>query len=345
MRPEGFLGRDLDALDLFEFLDARLHLLRLGGFVAEAVDEGFEMLDALLLVAPRGEQLLAAFFLLLQVGLVAAGVEVDRPVPQLGDLPHGDVEEVAVVRDEHEGVGVGAEIVLEPVARFEIEMVGGLVEQQEVGLLEQELRQCDAHLPAAGEVLGAARPVFLRKTEAGEDHADPGLERVAVHVAEVRFEPRVPAAGGLVFGIVRRQRGELLERALHLALHFTEAVEDGEALFEHGAPGQLQAVLRQVAGGDSLLHGALAGVERFESGEDAHERRFARAVGADQADAVLRRDEPGDVFEDDLRTEALAGADEADHGWTESGRWRRMRPPRASVSAPLSTMTTPFTST
>jgi hypothetical protein len=45
-----FFG-NLDALDLLQFLDARLHLLGLGGLGAEAVDEGFEMLDLIALVA------------------------------------------------------------------------------------------------------------------------------------------------------------------------------------------------------------------------------------------------------------------------------------------------------
>ena len=58
--------RNLDALDLFQFLDAALHLLRLGGLVAEAVDEGLQLLDALLLVAVGGFQLAAALVLLLQ---------------------------------------------------------------------------------------------------------------------------------------------------------------------------------------------------------------------------------------------------------------------------------------
>ena len=52
--------RQLDALDLFEFLDAALHLLRLGGLVAEAVDEGFQLLDAFALVAVGGFELGAA---------------------------------------------------------------------------------------------------------------------------------------------------------------------------------------------------------------------------------------------------------------------------------------------
>ena len=39
-----FVGRNFDALDLFQFLDAALHLFGFGGLSAEAVDEGFELL-------------------------------------------------------------------------------------------------------------------------------------------------------------------------------------------------------------------------------------------------------------------------------------------------------------
>ena len=46
----GFFLGDLDALDLFELLDARLHLLGLRGLSAEAVDEGFQRLNAVALV-------------------------------------------------------------------------------------------------------------------------------------------------------------------------------------------------------------------------------------------------------------------------------------------------------
>ena len=60
------VGRHLDALDLVQLLDAALHLLGLGGLIAEAIDEGFQLLDALALVAVGGFQLVGALLLLLQ---------------------------------------------------------------------------------------------------------------------------------------------------------------------------------------------------------------------------------------------------------------------------------------
>ena len=59
-----FFFRQFDALDLLQFLDPALHLLGLGGLVAEAVDEDFQLLDAIALVAIGGFELLQALRLL-----------------------------------------------------------------------------------------------------------------------------------------------------------------------------------------------------------------------------------------------------------------------------------------
>ena len=204
----GFFFGDLDALDLFELLDAGLDLLGLGGLVAEAVDEGFEGLDAVALVFVGGHQLGAALFLLRDVLLVVAVVDVHALVPELDGLVDGDVEEVAVVRDEDEGVGVVVEVVLEPVAGFEVEVVGGLVQKQEAGFLQEQLGERDAHLPAAGELFGLALPVFLGEAEAAEDGADLGVERVDVVDVEVVGDVGVAVGGGgvlLDFGVGGRR--------------------------------------------------------------------------------------------------------------------------------------------
>jgi len=48
---------------------------------------------------------------------------------QISAILFGNVEKVAVVRDQHEGVRIVLEILFQPVARFEIEMVRRFVEQ------------------------------------------------------------------------------------------------------------------------------------------------------------------------------------------------------------------------
>ena len=61
----------------------------------------------------------------------AAAVEFENPP---GDV----VEEVAVVGDDQDRAGILAQMALEPVHGLGVEMIGRLVKQQEVGLLEQE---------------------------------------------------------------------------------------------------------------------------------------------------------------------------------------------------------------
>ena len=53
------------------------------------------------------------------------------------------------MRNHHEGVWIIPEIVFQPVPGFEIKMVRGFVQQQEVRLLQQEFGECDPHLPSA----------------------------------------------------------------------------------------------------------------------------------------------------------------------------------------------------
>ncbi len=54
-------------------------------------------------------------------------------------------------------------------------------------------------------------------------------------------------------------------------------------------------------------------VERLDAAEDFQQRGFAGAVGAHQPDAIVRRDEPVEIFEQELGAEAFAGRGELDH--------------------------------
>src|SRR6202012_5124575 len=145
--------RQLDALDLIQLLDAALDLLGLRRLIAKAVDEGLQMLDVLALVAPGGFELRATLLLLLQIAFVVTVIDVESLVPYLDDFGDGDIEEIAIVRDEDVAVGITVQVVLKPVACLEVEMVGRLIEQQQTRFCQQELGEGDAHLPSAGELL------------------------------------------------------------------------------------------------------------------------------------------------------------------------------------------------
>ena len=64
-------------------------------------------------------------------------------------------------------------------------MVGRLVEQQKVRLLQQEFSQRDAHLPAAGKFFRTSLPVMLAEAEAHQHCADLRLDGVTIAGAEL----------------------------------------------------------------------------------------------------------------------------------------------------------------
>jgi hypothetical protein len=72
------------------------------------------------------------------------------------------------VRDQEHPAREGSQVLLEPRARLEVEVVGRLVEQQDVGPLEDGPAQGDAHLPARGKLSAAAVEVAPREPEAGQ---------------------------------------------------------------------------------------------------------------------------------------------------------------------------------
>ena len=70
---------------------------------------------------------------------------------ELEDPARGVVEEVAIVRHRDHGAGKALQELLEPLHALGVEVVGRLVEQQQVGLRQQQPAERDAALLAAGE--------------------------------------------------------------------------------------------------------------------------------------------------------------------------------------------------
>jgi hypothetical protein len=63
------------------------------------------------------------------------------------------VEELAVVADHDHGAGVALEPGFQPDQGVQVQVVGGFVEQQQVGRAHQRAGQLQAHAPAAGEAV------------------------------------------------------------------------------------------------------------------------------------------------------------------------------------------------
>ena len=172
------------------------------------------------------------------------------------------VEEPAVVGDHHERAAPGQQVAGQPVHAGHVQMVGGLVEDQQVGVADQQRGQGDPAAFATGH-----RP-------------DRGLQPEVAHAEAVEDLPDAGVAGPLVLGAhaVGQPGG---------AQHH---VPDGERRVQHEG-------LRE--GGDAQVTpvGDPAGVRVLGLGEHAQQGRLAGAVEADDPDAGVVVQPEGDVGE------------------------------------------------
>ena len=172
---------------------------------------------------------------------------------------------------------VVGEEVLQPVDGFQVQVVGGLVQEQGLGVAEQGLGQQHAHLLAALQLAHGALVQVLGHAQAVQQDGRVALGGVAVLVRHDPFQfaqahavgvghlglgvDPVPLLQGLPQGLVAHDHG----------VHHPERVEGELVLGQHAhLPGALDG-----AGGGLLL-----------PGEQLHEGGLAAAVGAGEAVAA-----------------------------------------------------------
>ena len=188
--------------------------------------------------------------------------------------------------DDQDGARIFAQMAFQPVHALGVEMVGRLVEQQQIGLVEQQPAQRDAALLAARQlgdvgVVGRAAQRVHRQVD------------LAVEIPQVLAVDLVLQLGHLVGGLVRIVGGDLVV-----------AVEDrllgGDALHDVLAHGQFRIELRlllEVADAGAFGDPAFAGEFGIDAGHDAQQGRLAGAVDAEHADLGVRVERQMDVIQ------------------------------------------------
>jgi hypothetical protein len=254
------LGAGLDPLALAA--DGTLAGIVLAAFLLEALGLGFEVLGVVAFVRDA-----------------AATVELEDPA---GDI----VEEVAIVGDDHHRARIGAQMLFQPRGGFGIEMVGRFVEQQQVGLAQQQLAQCDTATLATRQlgdvgILGRAAERFHR-------HLDLLFEIPQIEPVHLVLE---------LGGLVRRLVG-IVHHQLIVALD--DGGLGGDAfhdVFENRLVGIERRLLRQVADGGAFGQPRLAVPLLVEPGHDLEDRRLAGAVRPQDADLGVRVEGEMDILE------------------------------------------------
>ncbi len=301
-------------LHLRQHLHAALRLSCLGGLGAEAVDERFQVraLALLLLVLGRREHHRRGALALEARIIARIALQLPR-VDVRDDVDHA-VQEIAVVRDHEQCSGVALQPLFEPENGVEVEVVGRLVQQQQVRGAHQRLREIESHAPPAGEARHRLAHLLVGEAQAVQQLLRARAHRVRAGVAHRGMQLADPVAvvggfGGGELAFEPAQRGVAVDRVLERG-----PLERGRFLRDvRDAPPRRVVDL------------ALVGVQL--PAQEREQARLPRAVRADQADPVagVERDlrafeqRPGAAAERDLR--------EADHG----GSIRKARIVRATA--------------
>ena len=233
--------------------------------------------DPHLFLRPEFVKTAAGFFLFGQlVGLACfvggeiARVRAQQAAVEFDDARHHTVEEGAVMGNNDRGFDLALDQqVFEQRDAGDVEMVGRLIQQQQVGLHGEGQRQCSAFAFAAG---GGLRRTRFIQTE-------------AVQVFE---QPRVSTP------------------AFAFVMHVFEPAARGQAGVQILGVGQ-QRFLFNRHHAQSVLAADFAVVERATAGDDAEQRGFAGAVAADEADAFAVMDGQVGTVEQRMQAESKFG--------------------------------------
>ena len=220
--------------------------------------------------------------LALEVGVVV-GTPVHQPAAvELHDAGGDATEERPVVRHEQERHAAPDEEVLHPLDGGDVEMVGGLVEQQQVGLAHEGAGQQRLALaPARG---GGKRSIGV------EAEVQQHRLHLVVHVPGARGVQR--AVQPVEFA-QRGVAGVRLHPVARLVIAREEPPGFAQARRHHVEDGALEAVgylLLQSRNGDPRLPRDAAAVRHERAVQQLHQRALAGAVPAQEAHAFASLD-------------------------------------------------------
>ncbi len=266
-------GRRLDQFVVGLDAGLRLGLARLGALAHPFALTRQRPLAGRFLASLLGH----ALGLLFQVGRVVALVGDAPATVELEDPAGHVVQEVSVVGDHQHRTGIFAKMLFQPSDRFCVEVVRRFVEEQQVGLRQQQLAERHPALLATGKIVDGG--ISRRAAQCIHRHLD-----LAVQVPEVlRVDDvlQLRALLGRFVRIVHHQLVVAVEDRSLVGDPFHHVAGDVEVLVE-------LRLLRQVADGGALRDPGLPREFLVEPSHDPQYRRLAGTVGAEDADLGIR---------------------------------------------------------
>ena len=245
----------------------------------EAGDDFFLMADFLLLVQIGLHLRFPKLRFLPRVVRIVSRECSDGSLIDLHNLRDDPVQKVPVVGDDDDGPLIVHEEGFQPGDGMHVQMVGGLVQQDDIRAGEEQLPEGDSRLLSAGQSVHLFVKFRFFKAQSFEDAGDLAFPCVAVLLFKLMAEPcvgvhqlRERLSLGVLHGAFRLP---------HLRFQGQDLLLDRQKFVENAAAARHLLMLRQIADAFSAGDNGLSFIRRQLLHDDFQQRGFARAVDAD----------------------------------------------------------------
>ena len=207
--------------------------------------------------------------------------------------------------DDGQSLAVHQEV-FQPLNGLNVQVVGGLVQEDDVRLSEQSLGQQHLHLLLGGQGGHLGIENVIGQSQTLDQAGDIGFGLPATHLGKLGFQ--LTGLDTVLVGEVL-----LLIEGILLLHHVVEVLVAHDDSVQHGVGVVLEVVLLQDTHPLLLGNDDLAGGRLQIAGEHPQKRGLARAVGADDAVAVAGGKLQIHVLEQGLTAEVDADVIDSNH--------------------------------
>ncbi|CCK06173.1 hypothetical protein BN128_4502 [Cronobacter sakazakii 696] len=173
------------------------------------------------------------------VFVVVARINAQLAVIEIRHVGADHVQEVTVVRNDNHGAVAIVQRLLQPANGVDVQVVRRFVEQQDIRVREQRLRQQHTQLPARSDFAHRAVVLLQRNADAQQQLTRAGFRAVAVHFAIFHFE--IGHFIAVLFAHLRQTVD-----AVALLLHFPQFAVPHDYGVQHGILFKRELILTQL---------------------------------------------------------------------------------------------------
>ena len=179
---------DTHLINLVDELLLALRLGRLGRRGAKPIHEPLKLFAMVVLIGFCRLQVFETHLAFAQIPIEIALVTRDRLGVDFDDDIGKGLEQVAVMRNEHQRALILLEILLKPFDRRKIQIVGRFVEKKQIRRGRKNAGKLGTHAPTARERLERLVKLLHRKSKTSQRNLDTRFEIVAAHMLKRRLD-------------------------------------------------------------------------------------------------------------------------------------------------------------